>query len=201
MIRPSLATYAGLLCLLTALSGQAQAYQAPQPVIRENTTTTVEVAFTPGQDAAGLIIAAINQARTQILVQAYSFTHGGIARALIAAHHRGVDVKLIADREQTETTRRGQVPVMAAAGIPVWLDGEHLSAHDKVMIIDAGITQAAVITGSYNFTKAAQYRNAENVLIVHGDQALAAAYRSNWQQHLPHAQAFGGNDSNHSNHR
>lgn len=196
MKRPLLAKYAGM-CLLLALSDAAQAYQAPQPAIRQNATVSVEVAFTPGQDAAGMIIAAINEARTQILVQAYSFTHGGIARALIAAHRRGVEVKLIADREQTETTRHGQVPIMAAAGIPVWLDGEHLSAHDKVMIIDAGTTRAAVITGSYNFTKAAQYRNAENVLIVHGNQALAAAYRGNWQQHLPHARAFDTNDSNH----
>jgi phosphatidylserine/phosphatidylglycerophosphate/cardiolipin synthase-like enzyme len=201
MIRLSLVKNAGLLFLLAVLSCPVLAYQAPQPNIQGNAAAYVEVAFTPGQDAAGLIIAAIDKARSQILVQAFSFTHDGIARALVAAHHRGVDVKLIADREQTKIMRRGQVPAIAAAGIPVWLDGEHLSAHDKVMIIDAGTKQAAVITGSYNFTKAAQYRNAENVLIVHGNQALATAYRVNWQQHLPHAQAFGVNDSNHRNHK
>ncbi|HEX5538776.1 MAG TPA: phospholipase D-like domain-containing protein, partial [Methylophilaceae bacterium] len=129
-------------------------------------------------------------------VQAYSFTHDGIARALIAAHRRGVEVRLIADREQTMAIRRGQIPLLAAAGIPVWLDGEHLSAHNKIMVIDAGTPQAAVITGSYNFTKAAQYRNAENVLIVHGDRALAEAYRANWQRHLPHAQPFGAKFGN-----
>lgn len=184
------------LCLLLGFSDSAAAYQAPRTASQPQSAISVEAAFTPGQDAAGLIIAAINQARVQILVQAYSFTHDGIARALIAAHRRGVEVRLIADREQTTLMHHDQIPRIAAAGIPVWLDGEHLSAHNKIMVIDAGTPQAAVITGSYNFTKAAQYRNAENVLIVHGDLALTEAYRANWQRHLPHAQPFSAKFSN-----
>lgn len=182
------------LCLLFGLSSSALAYQPPRT--SQQSAISVEAAFTPGQDAAGLIIAAIDQARAGILVQAYSFTHDGIARALIAAHRRGVEVRLIADREQTALMHHDQIPRIAAAGIPVWLDGEHLSAHNKIMVIDAGTSQAAVITGSYNFTKAAQYRNAENVLIVHGDLALTEAYRANWQRHLQHAQPFGAKFGN-----
>lgn len=154
-------------------------------------STTIEIAFTPGQDAAGLIIETIARARRQVLVQAFSFTHDGIADALIKAHRRGVDVRLIADREQTRKMRREQISAIAAAGVPVWLDGEHLSAHDKVMIIDADdVKTAAVITGSYNFTKAAQYRNSENVLVLRGNPALAQTYRSNWQRHLAHARPY-----------
>lgn len=180
-----------MLLLLAGLISPALAYQLSEKA-GQTTATSVEVAFTPGQDAARLIIGVIDKARRQILVQAFSFTHDGIARALVAAHDRGVEVKIIADREQTRVMRRGQVPFMAAAGVPVWLDGEHLSAHNKVMIIDAGTAQAAVVTGSYNFTKAAQYRNAENVLVLRDNPALMAAYCANWQRHLPHAQAFDG---------
>lgn len=158
--------------------------------------TTIELAFTPGEDAAALIIGTIDAARRQVLVQAFSFTHDGIARALVAAHKRGVDVRLIADREQTRKMRREQISAIAAAGVPVLLDGEHLSAHDKVMIIDADDAKAAaVITGSYNFTKAAQYRNSENVLVLRGNTALAQAYRANWQRHSQHARPYqAGND-------
>jgi phosphatidylserine/phosphatidylglycerophosphate/cardiolipin synthase-like enzyme len=44
------------------------------------------------------------------------------------------------------------------------------------MVIDG----KAVITGSFNFTVAAENRNAENVLIVHDDPALAKAYADNF---------------------
>jgi phosphatidylserine/phosphatidylglycerophosphate/cardiolipin synthase-like enzyme len=149
---------------------------------------SVEVAFTPGDDAAGKIVSAISHARRQVLVQAYSFTHDGIAGALLEAHRRGVDVRLIADREQTEQTERGQVPGLARAGVPVWLDGEHQSAHNKIMVIDPGLPSALVITGSYNFTRAAQYKNAENVIFVGNSDSLVQAYVRNWQRHLRHSQ-------------
>ena len=156
------------------------------PVVATN--ARVEVAFTPGDDIAARIIDAIGQARRQVLAQAFSFTHDGIARALLDAHRRGVDVRLIADREQTERMERGQVPGLASVGLPVWLDGEHQSAHNKVMVIDAGTPAALVITGSFNFTRAAQYKNAENAVFISGSDALAQTYVRNWQRHLKHAQ-------------
>lgn len=151
-------------------------------------TAQVRTVFTPGDDIAGEIIHAIRHARRQVLVQAYSFTHDGIARALVDAHKQGVEVKLIADREQTENMRRGQVAGIARAGIPVWLDGEHQSAHNKVMVIDAGRPNAVVITGSYNFTRAAQHKNAENVVFLSGNDALVRQYAVNWQRHVTHSQ-------------
>jgi phosphatidylserine/phosphatidylglycerophosphate/cardiolipin synthase-like enzyme len=53
--------------------------------------------------------------------------------------------------------------------VPVWIDAEHAAAHNKVMVIDNGTADAAVITGSFNFTQAAQHRNAENLLILRGN--------------------------------
>jgi len=150
---------------------------------------TVQVAFTPGDDAAALVIAAIRDARRQIRIQAFSFTHRAIADALIAAHQRGVDVALIADSEQADRISTIVVRHMAAAGVPVYLDAGHASAHNKIMIIDAN-SAPVVITGSYNFTHAAQYRNAENLLILRGNPALAQAYAVNWRYHREHATAL-----------
>lgn len=183
---------AGLLIGLLSIGGSAWAFQetARQAHARLPSTGTVEVAFTPGDDAAGLVVAALEQAQRQILVQAFSFTHAGIAKALIAAHKRGVEVKLIADREQTERIEGGKVAMIAKTGVPVWLDDEHQSAHNKLIIIDAGLSSAALVTGSFNFTNAAQYRNAENLLLMRGNEKLVELYSDNWNMHLAHAKPY-----------
>jgi phosphatidylserine/phosphatidylglycerophosphate/cardiolipin synthase-like enzyme len=146
-----------------------------------------QVAFTPGDEADELVIAAIREARTQILVQAYSFTHRAIAEALVAARQRGVDVQVIADQDQDAHVATTRIGELAGRGVPVWLDGQHAAAHNKVMVIDAGQPGAAVVTGSYNFTHAAQYRNAENLLILRGDPLLVEAYAANWRRHRAHS--------------
>jgi phosphatidylserine/phosphatidylglycerophosphate/cardiolipin synthase-like enzyme len=151
----------------------------------------VQVAFTPGDDAGALVVNAIRQARRQILVQAYSLTHKDIAEALVAAKRRGVEVLVIADRQQMETLATSLVAWLAAQGVPVWLDGDHAAAHNKVMVLDAGTPQATLITGSFNFTHAAQHRNAENLLILRGNAPLAEAYAANWRRHRIHSLKLG----------
>ncbi|MEQ1601652.1 MAG: phospholipase D family protein [Methylophilaceae bacterium] len=186
-------TWRWLILALFVLSHNANAFQTssnaidPKPIAA---TGSITIAFTPQQDAAGLIIDAINLAQQQILVQAYSFTHKAIARALINAQQRGVKVSLIADKEQTDHMPYTQIPALAAGGIAVWLDAEHQSAHNKVMLIDAESPHAVVITGSFNFTAAAQYKNAENLLLLRGNPALTKRYQLNWQQHLLHSTPF-----------
>jgi len=149
---------------------------------------TARAAFTPGDNVAGQIAEAVRNARRQVLVQAYSFTHDGIAKALIDAQRRGVEVKVIADQQDAEKMERGQIARLAAAGVPVWLDGEHQIAHNKIMVIDAGTPGAVVITGSFNFTKAAQNKNAENMVFLSGSEKLADDFVRNWQSHLVHSQ-------------
>lgn len=155
-------------------------------------TGTVQVAFTPGDNAARLVTDAIQEARRQVLVQAFSFTSRDIAFALIAAKKRGLDVQLIADPEQAEHIGSSLVDEVAAAGVPVFFDREHASAHNKVMVIDGDGRDAVVITGSFNFTQAAQHRNAENLLLLRGNPPLTEAYLRNWRMHRAHAVPFHG---------
>jgi phosphatidylserine/phosphatidylglycerophosphate/cardiolipin synthase-like enzyme len=151
---------------------------------------TVELAFTPEDAADRMVISAINNANRQILVQAFSFTHVDIAHALIKAKKRGVDVQLIADAEQTDKTLPNVITEIAASGSPTYLDYQHQSAHNKIMVIDAGTADSAVITGSFNFTYAAQFRNAENLIIFHGNPEITAAYLQNWERHLAHSSRY-----------
>ncbi len=146
-----------------------------------------QVAFTPGDDAGALVVEAIQGARQQILVQAYSFTHKRIAEALVAAKRRGLEVSVIVDRHQAETVQTSLVDWLAQHGVPVWIDGDHAAAHNKVMVLDANSPQAVLITGSFNFTHAGQYRNAENLLVLRGNPILAQAYAANWRRHQTHS--------------
>lgn len=151
-------------------------------------TGTVQLLFTPEDYATGVIVQAIERAQKQVLVQAYSFTSREIAQALISARLRGVDVQLIADAEQMERMENSKVETVATGGVPTFVDSQHASAHNKVIVIDAGSAKPVVITGSFNFTHAAQFKNAENVVIFHGNRELTAAYLKNWQHHREHSQ-------------
>jgi phosphatidylserine/phosphatidylglycerophosphate/cardiolipin synthase-like enzyme len=136
----------------------------------------IQVAFTPEDDAGALVVSAIDSARKEVLVQAFSFTHRDIAQALIRARQRGVDVQVIADPEQHERIETSRVDEVARH-VPLFMDREHASAHNKVMVIDAGEPGVTLITGSFNFTQAAQFKNAENLLVIRGNPELVEAFR------------------------
>jgi phosphatidylserine/phosphatidylglycerophosphate/cardiolipin synthase-like enzyme len=145
-----------------------------------------QVYFSPNQGATGAVVHALNGAKVAVVVQAYSFTSAPIARALVEAHDRGVDVQVILDRKETGA-KYSSADFMAHAGIVTFIDGVHAIAHNKVMVIDG----LAVITGSFNFTTAAEQRNAENLLVIR-DRSLAARYLENWHAHAAHSTRYVG---------
>lgn len=148
--------------------------------------TTVEVFFSPRGGCTEAIIKEIDRAKTEILVQAYSFTSAPIAKALVDAHKRGVRVIVVLDKSQ-RTQKYSSADFTAHAGIPTFIDAAHAIAHNKIMIID----KAVVITGSFNFTKAAEEKNAENLLIIRSKE-LAQKYIENWERHKGHSEPYAG---------
>ncbi len=142
----------------------------------------VQVCFTPGEGCTELIANEIGRAKAEILVQAYSFTSAPIARALVQAQRRGIRVEVILDRSQ-KSQRYTSATFLANSGVPTYIDSEHAIAHNKIMIIDREV----VITGSFNFTKAAQERNAENLLVIRNHD-FAEIYRGNWVKHRAHSE-------------
>jgi len=141
--------------------------------------------FSPNGGCTDAVIAALNQARKTVLVQAYSFTSAPIAIALVDASKRGVDVQVILDKSQ-RTERYTGATFLAHEGVPVFIYADHRIAHYKVMVIHG----QTVITGSFNFTKAAESGNAENVLLILHAPELAQKYTANWQEHLAHSKKY-----------
>ncbi|MBS0309220.1 MAG: phospholipase D family protein [Proteobacteria bacterium] len=173
-----------LLVALLALPCGAE----PAPPLKAE--GTLQAAFSPQDDIESLIVAAIDEARQQVLVQAYLLTSKKIAAALIRTQRRGIEVKVLVDARQLEKTTDGRISEMAAAGISVWLETAYQNAHNKLIVIDAKSAHATVITGSYNFTWTAQHKNAENVLIARDNPALAARYAANWERHRQDASPY-----------
>lgn len=146
------------------------------------------VYFSPGGGATEAIVKALGRAQTSVYVQAFSFTSSPIAKALTQAQRRGVRVEAILDKSNL-TDRYSAADFLVHAEIPTYIDSTHAIAHNKIMIIDGHL----VITGSFNFTKAAESSNAENLLII-DDQELAARYLENWQLHARHSEKYHGKD-------
>jgi phosphatidylserine/phosphatidylglycerophosphate/cardiolipin synthase-like enzyme len=94
----------------------------------------------------------LEKAQSQIRLQAYGFTSSPILTALVAAKQRGVDVGVILDKSDERASSASGADYVARAGIPVFIDYQPAIAHNKVIVVD----RHTVITGSYNFTAAAE---------------------------------------------
>ncbi len=147
--------------------------------------TTVSVYFSPQGGITDAVVREIGTARKHILMQAYSFTSAPIAKALIDAKKRGVIVNAVLDKTN-ETATYSSATFLANASIPVLIDDKHAIAYNKIMILDS----ATVITGSFNFTKAAEQSNAENLLILTDSPDLVQQYERNWTIHAAHSHPY-----------
>ena len=98
-----------LVGLALAVAAPARAL-APEAPINLVATGTVEVVFSPWGDAESVLLKAIDDSREQILVQAYLFTSKPLARALIAAHRRGVRVEVMLDAESNRAASASRLP-------------------------------------------------------------------------------------------
>lgn len=134
-----------------------------------------EVAFSPGGGATALVVKTIAQARQSIRVAAYSFTSKPIAQALLEAHKRGIDVRVVLDKSNA-TARYSSATFLANVGIPTRINHRYAIMHDKFIVVDG----ERVETGSFNFTASAEARNAENVLVLR-DPAVAQRYAREWR--------------------
>jgi phosphatidylserine/phosphatidylglycerophosphate/cardiolipin synthase-like enzyme len=122
----------------------------------------------------------------KVRVQAYYLTSPIIA----AAMRRGLDLAVILDKSQDRHDNpRGRytgATYLANAGVPVWIDDAPAIAHSKVIVLD----DREVITDSLNFTRAADERNAENVVVLDSPE-VASWFTRNWDLRRSVSRAFG----------
>jgi len=141
----------------------------------------LDVFFSPRGGCQEAVVQEIAKARSEILVQAYSFTSKQICDALVEAKKRGVRVVILLDKSN-EVERYSDLHLFMEQNLDPLIDAEHAIAHNKIMIIDT----KTILTGSFNFTHQAEGENAENLLIIKGHPELAKRYHVNFMKHKDH---------------
>ena len=150
---------------------------AAYPKVKLSDGTQISAYFSPKNDTISPLLQEIRSAETSIHFMAFSFTHDALGAAMRDRFAAGIDVRGIFEKRQADG-RYSEHNAMKQAGIPVILDEKGGAMHHKVIVIDG----ETVITGSYNFSKNAETRNNENLLIIKGNREIAAAYVAEFQR-------------------
>jgi phospholipase D len=164
--RVTVTTIASVTVLSTATVG-TQGTNGPQ---------VLEYCFSPGGNCDQVLIKYINQAKTSIHIMIYDFTLTDIESALQNARSRGVEVKLVMDRSESQISGSLYAD-LKQKGFDVKIGNVAGIVHDKVAIIDGRY----VIEGSFNYTYSAVADNAENLVVIN-DPQIAQAYQIQFQQ-------------------
>jgi phosphatidylserine/phosphatidylglycerophosphate/cardiolipin synthase-like enzyme len=118
---------------------------------------------------------------------AYSFTSPVVAKALLNAKKRGVDVRIVVDENGNKSKASlAALNLMVNASIPTRTISRYAIHHDKYMVIDKRTVQ----TGSFNYSKAASTSNSENVLVVWNNPDLALSYLKHWQDRFDQGKPY-----------
>ena len=132
----------------------------------------IEIYFSPQDKTSIRIIELIDNANEYIYIPAYLITHKGITQALINAHKRGIDIKIILDANNC-AMKKSTHKQLRGAGIQVKIENYAGKLHSKTMIID----NKYLVIGSMNFSNSGENKNDENTLIIE-NQDFAKNYRN-----------------------
>jgi phosphatidylserine/phosphatidylglycerophosphate/cardiolipin synthase-like enzyme len=149
-----------VLKVLLPMGGAAPASAAPD-----------EAFFSPGDACLGRIVARFNGCRSTADVCVFTVTDDRISSAILAAHKRGVKVRMITDNDKA-FDEGSDVRRFIDAGIPLLVDRTPNHMHHKFAIFD----RARLLNGSYNWTRSAANLNQENLTDT-GDPAMLAAFQ------------------------
>lgn len=176
----SLSKWTGIVCLIGA------SLLLPPMSTYATVTCGVDRGYSPEGSAEQLLLTAIGRARQSIRVAAYTFTAQTVARALINAQRRGVDIAVVADaKESAKKSQQAALNLLVSADIPVRTVSVYPIHHDKYMVFDG----TALETGSLNYSTAALRRNSENALLLQCPE-FARDFLTHWQSRWDQGVAY-----------
>ena len=146
-----------------------------------STPESMDVCFTPGQSCLPKVIKYIDNAKTSIILLGYSFTSKPITQALIQAKKRGVNVRIVLDHsQQYQKHSKEVIQVLLNKKMDVRFDHTVKIAHNKVLVID----NLQTVTGSYNWSHSAEFKNAENLVFIKSQEVskrYATYFEGRWK--------------------
>jgi phosphatidylserine/phosphatidylglycerophosphate/cardiolipin synthase-like enzyme len=153
------------------------------PLTAQEKPPVLNVYFSPNGGSLDAILNQLISAKKTIFIHAYEITSPKIEKEIVKAHRRDLKIEIIIDHTRS-TSKDSMAIFLFKQGVSVLTDKKHPKSHNKVIIID----REFIITGSYNFTKAAE-KNAENVIIIM-DPKIAEIYIKNFKEHAEHSKPF-----------
>lgn len=125
------------------------------------------VVFSPGDDCLNALLGLINSAHQSLQICVFTISDNRIREALLAAHRRGVMVRIITDNDKTDD-KGSDIDWLDGQGVPVRVDRTRHHMHHKFVIADA----RQIATGSFNWTVSATRYNHENILLLNDETVI-----------------------------
>ena len=139
---------------------------------------SVSVVHSPGAEEQ--VISFIDSAQDSIYAEVYIITSEKVVDALISAHQRGVDVKIIMEGRVSGGTNSLAYARLAGAGVDVcWASEAYKLTHSKLIIVDG----RKAFIGSHNLSNSALNLNREISLVVEGNVVaeLLELFNYDWE--------------------
>jgi phosphatidylserine/phosphatidylglycerophosphate/cardiolipin synthase-like enzyme len=140
----------------------------------------IDVCFSPNGGCRDAVLSRIRSADSTLDAAIYTFTSPEIAAALDSAVARGVKVRIVLDPGQAMS--QYSVAQCSVYKFARRFSGGSGIMHDKFAVIDHSLT----ITGSFNWTEAAEVRNDENLLVISSPR-LAGTFSERFKLLWTHA--------------
>lgn len=136
---------------------------APVSSLPTAEAATIELYYAPEDLPGDRLVTLYGQATRYIYVAVYGFTFPPVVRALVAAHKRGVDVRVITDREKLKDPKqRAALETLKLAGVPIKVNQHDGLMHLKQVVIDDEVNTS----GSMNQTTSGHRYNDERLDVI-----------------------------------
>ena len=129
--------------------------------LRTKPRDIAEAFFSPGESCRAAITQQIEKSIKQLRICVFTISDDRIANAIVLAHRKGVDVRIITDDDKSLDVG-SDIQSLAREGIAIKMDNTPNHMHNKFMVTD----ERLAITGSYNWTQSAARFNNENIILV-----------------------------------
>jgi phosphatidylserine/phosphatidylglycerophosphate/cardiolipin synthase-like enzyme len=150
--------------------------ETPNPTVNIE-DTRIEVYFSPDDGIAAPVLELLTNAKESIHFLAFSFTTDEFGETIRLQAENGLTVAGVMEEEQVKSNIGTEYDLFIQAGLDVLIDGNEGQMHHKTMIID----EQVVITGSYNFSRSAETRNDENLIVIYNED-IANFYMQEFQR-------------------
>ena len=117
--------------------------------------------FSPGDGCLSTILGELGRTRKNADICVFTITDDRITGAIVAAHQRGVVVRIITDNDK-QYDQGSDIERLRAAGIALRVDITEHHMHHKFAVLDG----SRLLTGSYNWTRSAATHNEENLIVT-----------------------------------